>query len=359
MRVPHRMPCPPADACSMRARDRAEASASLPCRARSLSDAHGASAAPESPSATAIGLCDDSKRRPGSRRPCARQAQRGEVDRQLRERAGIADELGLPRGDRDRASLSHTALLAAIATQPQRRTSSTGSCGERLRRLAAVSESRPRVRRWPAARARRAPGRADAGSGAAVGGPGRRGRCPAGRRPPRWRTDAGAPGGQVGPAREAAGRTARAVSPPSAATEAASLPFRRRTRPWPRSSRGSRALEARRALRPRAVASSAQRRVERAGLEARLRRGQRAPGLERRLGGQAPSPARGAPLRPRGRRGSALVLRSARGRRPRLRPGPAAASARCQARRSAASSGSLTSASASCTRRRSSSDAAR
>ena len=35
--------------------------------------------------------------------PRGRQAQRGEVERQLRKRAGIADELDLPRGDRMRA----------------------------------------------------------------------------------------------------------------------------------------------------------------------------------------------------------------------------------------------------------------
>ena len=98
--------------------------------------------------------------------------------------------------------------------------------------------------------------------------------------------------------------------------------------------------------------------AERAGLHAGLRRGQDAFGMPRRIGGQQHRPlqerrGRGQPaagLRP-ARRALQLAATSS--------SGPAAAWARCQARRSGSACGSVTSASAACSCCLSGSDADR
>ncbi len=175
----------------------------------------------------------------------------------------------------------------------------------------------------------------------------------ANRAPPRWcAVTGGGPCGQVGSRARLQVERLELVSPPSAATEQhRRIAPERDTRPGPGAERLC-AAGTRRAPSASAAAPGALRRVELAGLETCLRGGQRAPHAERRVGGQAGGPFEQCRCRREAAAALARVLRSARGRQPRLRPVPAAASARCHARRSAASSGSLAFASASCTSRR-------
>ena len=150
----------------------AEASASLPCSARSLS---GATAGPApGRRRDAVGLGDWRRRArevADPRAPCRARRGGAAAQRVRRHRARAG-----PGARRSRApSLSQTALLAAVAIQPQRRTSSTGMSQERLRgslqhrsRTACpslVSRASPSSSR---SRGRGAPG--------AVEGPGPRGR---------------------------------------------------------------------------------------------------------------------------------------------------------------------------------------
>ena len=169
------------------------------------------------------------------------------------------------------------------------------------------------------------------------------------------RSDCGAPRGQVGPASEAEverlepsrsfkKHRSRLIAVAGHGGRVASQ------------ERGSRALE----VVERAAFRRGQeplRRLELAGLEARLRRGQRAPAWSAGSGVSAVARSRSAAAAARPPRLCARPAECSRSAAT-ASSGPAAASARCQARRSAANSASLTSASASCTRRRSSSDAA-
>ena len=155
----------------------------------------------------------------------------------------------------------------------------------------------------------------------------------------------------------APGRTARAASRPCSSSGGARLPQPEANGDLAAQQVGPRALELveRARLRRR---QQPQRRVERAGLEARLRGGQRALRAPGRVGVSATARCRNAAAA----RDAAASLRSA-GRALELGGdllvGPGAARARCQARRSGSVSASVASASARCTRRRSSAAAER
>ena len=114
--------------------------------------------------------------RPSTLSPCSTP----EVQRQLRERTGVADELNLSRRDCVHALDVPTRQAGVGAIQPHRRTSSTG-CRPVPWPLAPESESLRRVRRWSAGRGRRAAGR-EAGRSRRRREVRRRGRSP-GRRP--------------------------------------------------------------------------------------------------------------------------------------------------------------------------------
>ena len=230
----------------------------------------------------------------------------GEVERQLRERAGVADELDLSRGDRAHAlvvphgvagGVGHPAPAQDVLDRDVRRAPSL-----RAASVGAAAACPSVISR----RGRRAAGRADAER--------RRRRegldgaadlqedVPSGQVPGE---DRRGPGGQVGLAREL---QVERLEPPRGLQQ----------------QRGSIAAEARgegdvaaQQVDPGALelversglrrGQEPERRVERAGLEARLRRGQRALRAPRRVGGQ-----RDGALQERGRGGeSAASLRPA------------------------------------------------
>ena len=280
-----------------------------------------------------------------------------EVDRQLRQRAGVADELDLPHGDRIQAVEVPHHGGGAVAIQPHRRTSSTGM-------LVSTSAARCKV-------AAAAAGPSVVSSGKAVEQQIQRTRITRRRREG---LDGAADLQEDIPPRKGPRRPAAPQRPGRSRAQGS----------W---SKGSSCLaafssSARASLpRPEAKATCAAQQVdpgvlelaERPGrrrreqfqalpkapaLHAGLRRGQRAVGVPGRVGSQQHRPLeerrRGgqpaAGLRPAGRAlefsGDLLV-----------RPG--AAWARCQARRSGSATGSVASASAACTCWRSWNDADR
>ena len=108
VRVDRGEPCPLAAACSIAPAISAEASASLPLQCPEPQQRVGRDAAPGR-RRHAVGSPRRARRRRRSRPIHARRhAQRVEVERQLRKRAGVADELDLSRRDRDACPRSPT-----------------------------------------------------------------------------------------------------------------------------------------------------------------------------------------------------------------------------------------------------------
>ena len=253
-----------------------------PCNARSLSSGEGRDRLP----VAAATLSLSATRRPApakSPEPCRVQRQRVEVDRQLaraRQRRGRA---GPVVRDRDGAFGVPRAELAPGASQPQRRTSSTGTAsasafaarcnvGVAAARPSVASKASPSSSRSSGLRSgtawwERLDGAADLERGL--------------RSLEMARDDGSAPGGKVGLARELRGRTARAVLRLGEATG------QRRCREPRRRLHGRAAGRLVRAGTRRGVRlrrdQEPEGRVEGAGLEARLRRSQRALRTPRRL----------------------------------------------------------------------------
>ncbi len=247
--------------------------------------------------------------------------------------------------------MSQRRMLRHGATQPHRRTSSTGAVAERRPLLAAASASRRRVRRWSAGRGRRGAGRGTRRPRRRREGPDRAADLEdAG--PPLAHGEGGAPGGQVGLAGEC--RVER-LEPLRGLQEQRGEPRRRRPETnaaWPR----------RRSTRARSEL------VERPGL--RRVAGARAPRRAHRPGDSSAQPPARAAHAARDRRSARpRAAGTPPPRRPRREPapgsaersssaatsssGPGVARARCQARRSGSVSASVASARARCTRWRS------
>ena len=250
VRVRRHVPCAPADACSSVLAIIAEASASLPCRARSLSDAHGGSAAPDRRRRRSRPLRHSSAAPGKSPAPALVPAPSAERWSGSSASAPASRTSWTCRAEIASApSSSHTALLAAIAIP--------APAQDVVRRKLQRAPSPPLQDRTSRPRVRPSISRAKPVEHQVewMPGPGQRWEGPDGAadllqgvRSPRWAHGRRAPRGQVGLARElrsnGSSRSRRLQQQRRSRHSTASGGERDR---GPAADRASRALEARRA----------------------------------------------------------------------------------------------------------------